>query len=1071
MGSTRSPSSSTLDPHHSPYTHAHQKRQSTSQSSPEDLHDSPDAGAAPRKKRKKNKKERHDDRDHHDHHRNGHDTTLSPQQPIQKLPTIKISLRLPSNPAIIPPSPSIHKSNDSSSKKKRRSSEQISIVSDEDEQAEEEDYRGRQQERGGDRSEEEQDVRSPSTHKKKKKHKHRHRHKHSKHREQESEAQEESKPQETEEVGSDEHREDRQIAESITEEAPTSRITPQPEPEKEVEREGSAPRREGSAPATTKSARKGKAPKRLVTPKMTVSEPPKKKELSVVCYKLLDNFVKRDAYVLFTHPVDVTLVPDYPTVIKNPMDFSTMRAKVDRNFYPNIDEFLKDFQLVCDNARLYNSKETLYWRQADKLWDWGSRAIERERHSILDRDEEVFRTVKDEETVDVGGMGDYSSANSSRPHLLSMESNIDSPMLLADPGRSHTPQQYRKARKIKHRRDGTIAFTYSTDGSIDPASHPDPWSLIPVVQDFGSAPLVCPLVETNPNYSGQYLDDYPYWKAPTSAFRPAVYQDYGPYAILGKPAPDGGSASGVQNIPAYTGMVFGDEKGEAYVRSLAMFLDGIINESELSSLSKADTAGLLEVQEYVREKVETLTRGASTIVDKVAAVIREENTGQLSGVDTRVPMKLWQQDFEEKEAMDLKSKEAEKTKKVTAANDDAQKEEQQLTSDVEMTETPVIPNEEEIKDVKMEEVLDEADEGVKDAEAALQWEGAKDNDIDGAKESEKDNVYVNSKDDTTPATEEEDTADASPPKWIDIKQVVRDIRAWPKIQREKGDYETWKLLKIELDSLLPSSQRSAPSAAAAAPSTGTNDDVKIKWGQSWTGNDSEESKKWVREYLEQNSAEMRQVVQLLATKTSGLKSAAASTATSVAASPSVSVSAAGSPTAASTATDTSVMSDSSAHKSEEQEKGLVERLVKNIRKRLAEMAQYVPLSEVNPQRLPPPPATTSPTPTSTSPTTTSDQSQAAAQVKSSASNAPMASSCISDPVTPSTDSASPVQAMPAKSSSATAETSASTHDSVSGVATPATSATPAAPYTPGTPGTPGDESVSSLSSPGSVSSP
>lgn len=117
---------------------------------------------------------------------------------------------------------------------------------------------------------------------------------------------------------------------------------------------------------------------------------------------------RRDSYVLFSQPVDPTVVLDYATIIKNPMDFSTMRSKVERNFYPTIDEFLSDFQLVCDNARLYNAKETLYWRQADKLWDWGSRAIERERKTILDRDEEVLRTVKDEETLDVGGMGDYS---------------------------------------------------------------------------------------------------------------------------------------------------------------------------------------------------------------------------------------------------------------------------------------------------------------------------------------------------------------------------------------------------------------------------------------------------------------------------------------------------------------------------------------------------------------------------------------------------------------------------------------------------------------------------------------
>jgi hypothetical protein len=48
---------------------------------------------------------------------------------------------------------------------------------------------------------------------------------------------------------------------------------------------------------------------------------------------------RKDAYGFFLKPVDTTLVPDYLSVIKNPMDFGTMREKVVRNMYKSIDDF------------------------------------------------------------------------------------------------------------------------------------------------------------------------------------------------------------------------------------------------------------------------------------------------------------------------------------------------------------------------------------------------------------------------------------------------------------------------------------------------------------------------------------------------------------------------------------------------------------------------------------------------------------------------------------------------------------------------------------------------------------
>ncbi|KAG0206439.1 hypothetical protein BGX28_002111 [Mortierella sp. GBA30] len=716
--------------------------------------------------------------------------------------------------------------------------------------------------------------------------------------------------------------------------------------------------REGSVSAPTKGGRKGKSSKRPLTPKPYTPAAPKKKELSVICHKLLDNFIRKDSYVLFTQPVDIVAVPDYPTVIKNPMDFSTMRAKVERNFYPDIDEFLKDFQLVCDNARLYNSKETLYWKQADKLWEWGYKAIERERKSVLEKEEEILRNVKDEETLDIGGMGDYNNSNNTssthgfvpRAPLNSTDGNVDSPMSMADSGRAHTPQQYRKSKKIKQRRDGTIALSYATDGSIDPASHPDPWSLVPVGSDFGAAPRLCVLTDTNTYYNGAYLDEYPYRKPLMPTYRTANYQDYGPYATLKDPAIDAsGNSSGVQNIPAYTGIVFGDEKGEAYVQSLAMFMDGIVQQTELDRMSEEDSAGLLEVREYVRKKVETLTRGASTIVDKVAAVVREESTGKPSGVDTRVPKTLWTQEVF-----------------------------------VEMSNNEGIAEEIKLKEKKEVETSRQEPLGMKDMEMG-----------DVEKKSEQDaNMIKTESPDVTPKLEVKEKSEAAEEtssnvlleeEMIDIRSIVDEIKAWPAILTKKKDYEMWKVLKIELDSLLPPNQRSVPTSATT--SSPADDDIKILWGERWTGGDSEECKKWVREHLENNCEDMRQVVRLLNSK---IKNSVVTSASAVA-----STSATGTNT---TVASSSADAVSSSSATTEEEKLLLEQLIKSIRTRLAQMAKYVPLSEINPQRLPPPPLTSVP-PRAQLPASSST----AASTSSSASGTALASS----PATPSSAGSTP----------------------------------------------------------------
>jgi len=80
--------------------------------------------------------------------------------------------------------------------------------------------------------------------------------------------------------------------------------------------------------------------------------------------------------------VDPKLVPDYLKVIKVPMDFSTMRKNIEAGKYQSGEDFRHDFELIISNAKIYNSRETIYWKSADKLYDFGMKLIDRAAKQI-----------------------------------------------------------------------------------------------------------------------------------------------------------------------------------------------------------------------------------------------------------------------------------------------------------------------------------------------------------------------------------------------------------------------------------------------------------------------------------------------------------------------------------------------------------------------------------------------------------------------------------------------------------------------------------------------------------------
>ncbi|XP_045469667.1 peregrin isoform X1 [Harmonia axyridis] len=84
---------------------------------------------------------------------------------------------------------------------------------------------------------------------------------------------------------------------------------------------------------------------------------------------VLDLISSKDTNEIFSEPVDLEEVPDYMTVVSEPMDLSTMKAKLAREEYPDLKSMEKDFDLMIANCLAYNNRDTVFYRAAIKMRD------------------------------------------------------------------------------------------------------------------------------------------------------------------------------------------------------------------------------------------------------------------------------------------------------------------------------------------------------------------------------------------------------------------------------------------------------------------------------------------------------------------------------------------------------------------------------------------------------------------------------------------------------------------------------------------------------------------------------
>ncbi|XP_053621609.1 bromodomain-containing protein 7-like isoform X3 [Plodia interpunctella] len=101
----------------------------------------------------------------------------------------------------------------------------------------------------------------------------------------------------------------------------------------------------------------------------------KRRPLSRLLEQLLRNLEKRDPNQFFAWPVNDNFAPNYSNIIRRPMDFSTMKQKIDDNEYKSLNCFISDFKLMCNNAMKYNKPGTVYHKAARRLLHAGLKQL------------------------------------------------------------------------------------------------------------------------------------------------------------------------------------------------------------------------------------------------------------------------------------------------------------------------------------------------------------------------------------------------------------------------------------------------------------------------------------------------------------------------------------------------------------------------------------------------------------------------------------------------------------------------------------------------------------------------
>ncbi|XP_067936025.1 bromodomain-containing protein 7-like isoform X2 [Watersipora subatra] len=285
---------------------------------------------------------------------------------------------------------------------------------------------------------------------------------------------------------------------------------------------------------------------------------------------------KRDNQHFFAFPINDLIAPDYSRVIKHPMDFSTMKDKIDRKVYTNIMEYKADVKLICVNAMNYNHPDTIYYKAAQKLLEYAMRTLSKDRLLSLRKNQPIMSSLTDAELslhIDVDA-SDYIA-----PARAQKKQRDNNSYLTFEPVPDHLPakdiiaiakeraaaaeehlakkQRHSKMGFLRMSEDGTTTFNILNPDNKGKIS--DTERVITLGEKVGKLKAGLPYMD-----SLMVEDDF------TDA-KPIHYLNYGSYAT-GAPTYDSSFSTLSKKESDLVLSFYGSQNGLDYIQSLRAFV-------------------------------------------------------------------------------------------------------------------------------------------------------------------------------------------------------------------------------------------------------------------------------------------------------------------------------------------------------------------------------------------------------------------------------------------------------------------------------------------------------------------
>ncbi|XP_043211195.1 bromodomain-containing protein 7-like isoform X1 [Amphibalanus amphitrite] len=304
---------------------------------------------------------------------------------------------------------------------------------------------------------------------------------------------------------------------------------------------------------------------------------PPKNSLQKFLEYLLRGLEKRDTQRFFRAPVTDLQAPGYSNVIRHPMDFSTMREKVQANMYATVAEFQNDFRLMCTNAMAYNRSDTIYFKAGKRLLHMGTKMMMPEKlmslrtvvPAMLDLGPEVlgFEVLPPPLPASAAPQGAHiTSQHFSAPEPVDEEAEAAAILKQAQEAARKAAEKVAKSKKapqlgfLRRQPDGSTTMSVLTPAAAAESAEEPP------DKTFSLGVMTGRFSHGSPYLAG-FREDRRNRAKPVRPVNHGAYGSFGPWY-------DSGSATISKEESELLAQTYGGETAQQYAQSVRQFTEG-----------------------------------------------------------------------------------------------------------------------------------------------------------------------------------------------------------------------------------------------------------------------------------------------------------------------------------------------------------------------------------------------------------------------------------------------------------------------------------------------------------------